>query len=99
MVHPDDDNGDVLRRLEAKGDNLTRPRNIDFIVVFREEDAAERFAEHFRAQGYAVSVECARTVTEFPWDVVVVRYMTPSHQEIGNFETSLQEVADTLGGH
>jgi hypothetical protein len=50
MIHPDDDNGDVLRRLEAKGDNLTRPRNIDFTVVFREENAAERFAEHFRAQ-------------------------------------------------
>jgi hypothetical protein len=98
MIHPNDDNGDVLRRLEAKGDNLNRPRNIDFTVVFREENAAERFAEHFRAQGYAVSVDGTGTATEFPWDVVVVKHMTPSHQEIGNLETCLQEVADTLDG-
>jgi hypothetical protein len=99
MIHPNDDNGDVLRRMEANGDSLTRPRDIDFAVVFREKDAAEGFAEHFRALGYAVSVERAGTRVEFPWDVVVVRHMTPSHQEIGNFEASLQKVADTLDGH
>jgi Regulator of ribonuclease activity B len=98
MIYPDDDNGDVLRRLEAAGDNLTLPRNVDFTVVFPEESAAERFAEHFREQGYAASVEFAETVKELPWDVVVVTYMTPSHQEIGDFETTLQKVADTLGG-
>jgi len=99
MIHPNDENGDVLRRMEAKGDSLTRPRDIDFTVVFREEDGAERFAEHFRAQGHRVSVERAGTREEFPWDVVVVNHMKPSHQGIGEFEASLQEVADTLGGH
>lgn len=99
MIYPDDDNGDALRRMEAEGDNLTRPRNVDFTVVFPEESAAEGFAEHFRGQGYEASVELAETVKEFPWDVVVVKHMIPSHQEIGDFETTLQEVADTLGGH
>jgi hypothetical protein len=99
MIHPNDDNGGVLRRLKAKGDNLTLPRDIDFTVVFREEDGAERFAEHFRAQGYKVSVERAGTREEFPWDVLVVKHMKPSQQEIGDFEESLQELADTLGGH
>jgi hypothetical protein len=99
MIHPNDDNGDVLRRMEADGDSLTRPRDIDFNVVFREEEAADRFAEQFRAHGYTVSVERAGTRPEFPWDVLVVKYMTPSHRDISDFETSLQEVADTLGGH
>ena len=99
MIHPNDDNGDVLRRLEAKGDSLTLARDIDFTVVFPEEDSAERFAEHFRAQGYTVSVERAKVRSGFPWDVVVVKHMAPSHQEIGNFEASLQNVAETLGGH
>lgn len=98
MIYPDDDNGDVLRRMEAQGDNLGMPRNIDFTVVFPDETAAERFAEHFRKQGYAVSVEFAETEKDLPWDVVVVKSMTPSHREIGDFETTLQEIADTLGG-
>jgi hypothetical protein len=96
--YPDDDNGDALRRLEAQGDGLTRPRNIDFTVVFPEVIAAERFAEQFRREGYAVSVELAETVKELPWDVVVVRHMAPSHRGIGDFETMLQEVACVLGG-
>jgi hypothetical protein len=49
MIYPDDDNGDVLRRLEKQGDDLTRPRNIDFSVVFPVESAAKQFAEYFRA--------------------------------------------------
>jgi hypothetical protein len=98
MIYPDDDNGDALRRMEAEGDNLSLARNVDFTMVFPEERAAERFAEHFREQGYAASVEFAETVKELPWDVVVVKHLTPSHQEIGDFETTLQEVADPFGG-
>lgn len=71
---------------------------LTLLAVFPDESAAERFAGHFREQGYAASVEFAETVKELPWDVIVVKYMEPSHQGIGDFETALQEVADTLGG-
>lgn len=99
MIHPDDDNGDVLRRMEAKGDTLTRPRNIDFTVVFPEQATAEQFAKHFRDQGYTVSVEGSESGEEYPWDVIIVKNMVPLHQAIGDFETSLQQEADKLGGH
>jgi hypothetical protein len=98
MIYPDDDNGDTLRRMEAEGDDLTKPRNIDFTVVFLNEDLAKRFAGHFQQEGYNVSVDFAQTVKELPWDVVVVRYMSPSYQEINDFETELQEAADLMGG-
>ena len=99
MIYPDDDNGDVLRRLEGQGDDLTKSRNIDFSVVFPIESAAERFAKHFRAQGVTASVYFAEEMKEFPWNVNVAKNMTPSHQEISDFETLLQGVAETLGGH
>jgi hypothetical protein len=40
--------------MEARGDDLTRPRNIDFTVVFADAISADQFAEHFLALGYAV---------------------------------------------
>ena len=98
MNYPNDDNGDVLRRMEEQGDDLTRARDIDFSVIFEVESAAERFAEHFRTQGFGSSVYFAETMKESPWNVNVVRHMTPSHQEIGDFETTLQKFANTLGG-
>jgi hypothetical protein len=79
MIYPDDDNGDVLRRLEGQGDDLTKVRNIDFSVVFPHESAAENFAKHFRAQGYAASVYFAEEMKYFPWNVTVVKNMVPLH--------------------
>ena len=100
MIYPEDDNGDALRRLEAHGDDLSKPRNIDFTVVFKDASSAGKFAEHFRALGHEVSVE-ERTETnqDFPWDVVVVQHMAPSYEAISNVEDLLQSVADGLGGH
>ena len=99
MVYPNDVNGDALRRMEAQGDDLTRPRNIDFTVVFADARSAKQFAEHFLALGHEVSVEVTETDQNFPWDVVVVQHMVPSYNGITNFENLLQSVADGWGGH
>jgi len=99
MICPQDDNSDVLRRLEEQGDDLTKARNVDFSVVFPVEDAAERFAEQFRAKGFTASVYFAEEMKEFSWNVNVVKHMTPSLREICDFETALQEAAAMLGGH
>jgi Regulator of ribonuclease activity B len=98
MIHPNDDTGDALRRLEADGDDLTRARNIDFTVVFPDELNAERFAEYFRERGHVVSVERSEVEEGPSWDVTVVNKMAPSHAGIADFENILQEVADTLDG-
>ena len=99
MLYPNDANGDVLRRMEAQGDDLTKPRNIDFTVVFAEASSAGQFALHFSALGHEVSVEATETNQDFPWHVVVVQDMVPSHDGITNFENLLQSVADGWGGH
>src|SRR5215831_11264707 len=99
MIYPNDANGDALRRMEAKGDDFTRPRDIDFIVVFADASSAEQFAEHFRALGHKVSVEHTAPDRDFPWDVLVVQHMFPSYDGICDFEALLQSVADDWGGH
>jgi hypothetical protein len=99
MTYPNDANGDALRRMEADRDDLTRPRNIDFTVVFADVTSAERFADYFRALGHEVSVGNTETDKDFLWDVVVVQHMVPSYDGVANFEKLLQSVADGLGGH
>jgi len=98
MIYPNDANGDALRRMEVQGDDLSRPRNIDFTVAFADASSAEQFAEHFRALGHEVSVELTETDQGFPWDVVVVQHMVPSYDGITNFENLLQSVANAWGG-
>ena len=97
MIHPDDENGDVLRRMEAAGDTLTIPRDIDFAVIFREQANAEQFARTFNQKGFKTTVE-DRGIGDYPIDVIVVKHMLPTYEAITSFEVSLQEVADTLDG-
>jgi hypothetical protein len=40
----DDENGDVLWQMLQHGDDLSKPREIDFSVIFPTEDAALEFA-------------------------------------------------------
>jgi|SRR5579875_3955461 len=99
MTHPDDDTGDALRRLEADGDDLSRPRDIDFAVVFPDQTTAESFAEHFRREGYKTVVKFAQVEEAHPWDVTVAKAMVPSHAAITAFENELEEIAKQLGGY
>lgn len=98
MKYPNDANGDALRRMEAGGDDLSRPRDIEFTVIFPSENTAKQFVNYIMALGYAASAELSGTVETLPWDVVVVKHMIPSHQEIGAFEDLLQRVAHDFGG-
>jgi hypothetical protein len=98
VIYPDDANGDVFRRKEAAGDDLTCPRDLDFTVVFPDQDSAEKFAVYFRLLGYAVSVEFTETVTALPWDVVVAKHMALSYEAVVEFEDLLESVAIKFGG-
>ena len=98
MKYPSDANGDVLRRMERSGDDLSRPRDVEFTVVFPNETAARQFADHVHTLGYRASAELTGSVQDRPWDVTVVRHMVPSHEEIGAFEELLQGSANQFGG-
>ena len=98
MDFPDDVNGDVLRRLQSQGDDLSQPRDIDFIVVFSEERAAQDFAARVRQSGYKAVVERTDTAEELPWDARVIRNMVPTHEAITGFEKELEEIAFPHGG-
>lgn len=95
---PDDENGEVLRHMAESGDDLSKPRDIDFTVVMPNEDAAMLFSSHFAKAGYRIKVDEAGTVPELPWDVVVVKCMIPSHADITEFENELEAMAASLGG-
>ena len=95
---PDDENGEVLRRMQVGGDDFTKPRDIDFSVVFPSESAAGEFADSFRRTGLKVTVEKLDGERKLPWDVTVTRHMLPTHAGITELEETLGDAAASLGG-
>ena len=95
---PDDENGEVLRRMQQDGDDFTKPRDVDFSIIFPSESSAEEFADHFRQSNFKVAVQRWDGERELPWDVTVTRYLLPTHAGITEIEKSLEDVAASLGG-
>ncbi len=93
---PDDENGDVLRRMLREGDDLSKPRMIDFCYIFPERRQALAFAEIVddRELEVCISYNKERDM----WDAIVKRYMVPTHQDITAFELSVASKAESLGG-
>ena len=98
LTFPPDDNGDVLRKLQRGGDDLSLPRDINFSVVFATEANAIAFAKLFESPDTRVEVERAEAMPGLSWDVTVIRHMVPDHGAIGDLEATLGRQAAPLGG-
>jgi hypothetical protein len=95
---PDDENGRVLLQMKERGDDLSKPRIIDFAVTFPNQSSAELFASHFKELGYETTINNSKTVDTHPWDVIIQKNMIPTHRDITAFEDELGEYAATMSG-
>src|SRR5438094_5124768 len=93
---PDDENGHVLRRMHDNGDDLTSPRMIDYCFLFPERRQAVAFADDFdeRDLEFCIAYYEERSM----WEVVVKRWMNPTHQAITALERRLIAHAKSFGG-
>ncbi|AXK73654.1 ribonuclease E inhibitor RraB [Lysobacter sp. TY2-98] len=95
---PDDENGQVLRAMLEDGDDLTLPRDVDFLLVFGDEAAAKAFVEGANALPEVV-VFTPEVDDEGIWQVVARRHMAPKHADITRLEQELTVLAESFGGY
>jgi hypothetical protein len=93
-----EENEDVLRRLRSECDDLTQPRDIDFVVVFADELSAQGFADQLDRTELSVSVEKHDVAEGLPWDVTIMKNMVPENEAITDFEEFLADIAIQYGG-
>ena len=94
---PNDENGEVLRRMESHGDDLSQPRDIEFEFVFETEKQASRFAESARV-GRELKTEASIYEGRKIWQTKVTKFMLPTHQGITSLEIALTALAQRSGG-
>jgi hypothetical protein len=93
---PDDDNGRVLRDMHQHGDDLRKPRVIDFCFVFPERRQALAFAAVIDDREFEVCISFH--AEHNGWQALVKRYMVPTHREITALELTLTGFAEGHGG-
>jgi hypothetical protein len=85
-----------LRRMAADGDDLTKPRYIDFHHLFAREEDAVAFEEAARDEGYRADHDFWNEPNA--WLTTVHIRMVPTLEEITAMELALNEIARSFGG-
>ena len=101
MQFPDDENGDVLRRMAASAFDFSLAHDVDFYALFRlKEDAARvarQLAEADRAENSLTSVT-TDTHQDGATELKIVRKMLVTHDSVTTFERYLGEICQRHGG-
>lgn len=96
MNFPDDADGDALRRVASNSD-LTKPMDIDFVVVLPNEDNAKQLASRAAKLGYDPSIEYDDESEE--WACYCTRRMIPTYDGIVAAQKELDSACNDLGGY
>jgi len=102
MPFPDDENGDVLRRMQQHGFDLTKAYPIEFFAVYATEEDADIVARQYLADHK--TGDRLENIETRPHDVggmelLLVKQMMPTHENITAFETLLAERTASVEGY
>ena len=93
---PNDENGGILRRMLDGGDDLSKPRMMDFCFIFPERRQALAFADIVDERELEVCVSYYQPRDW--WQVIVHRHMLPTYGGITEMEAELTVRAESVGG-
>lgn len=96
---PDDDNGDALWAMREQGDCLSKPREIDFSIIFTEEKDALKFGEMLLINRQKISLCDDEEDADYPLEITLHAYMLPTHANIGRYEELLEDQVGNFNGH
>jgi len=102
MPFPDDENGDVLRRMEASGFDFSVPHDVEFFAVFRTEYEADVVARQFvadRTGGEPITAIETRPAENGGMELMVVKSMLVTHENVSSFEARLAERVSRHDGY
>jgi hypothetical protein len=94
---PNDENGDVLWRMYGSGDDLSKPRQIDYSVIFPTREMALKFGTHLLKQGQPVRLSKYPN-KKMPWEITVMPIFAPTHHNITQYETLLAHDSAKFNG-
>jgi hypothetical protein len=97
--YPDDQNGDVLRDMAARGIDLVSPRMIDFEHCFPDERAARAFVAAVQGTVREANLLHPDPDEDRGWEVQCRDSMVPTHGAITATERRLGDLAKQLGGY
>ncbi len=95
---PTDSNGNMLWHMALEGDDLNRPREIQFSVIFSSQELALQFGEVLLANNQKLSFCPYLENPEHPWEITAYPEMPASYDNIIGYQMLLENQARKFDG-
>lgn len=95
---PTDSNGNMLWHMAMEGDDLNRPREIQFSVIFPSQDQAIQFGNILLANNQKLSFCPYLENPEHPWEITAYPEMPASYDNIIGYQSLLETHARKFDG-
>jgi len=93
---PEDDNGNVLWQMYEDGDDLGEPHQVEFSIVFKNQEKLEQAALHLLRQEQQVSFFNDEDGDD--WVLTVHVEMIPEHGDVVDLEQWFTSIAEQFEG-
>lgn len=98
VLFPDDSIGDDLWKMLTGGDDLANIREIEFSVLFKNQDSALKFGHILLENNQKLSFCPFQENKEYPWEITAYPEMSATYENLSAYINLLQESAQNLGG-
>ncbi|MFT4021772.1 MAG: ribonuclease E inhibitor RraB [Acinetobacter sp.] len=95
---PDDDNGNVLWQMYEDGTDLDEPHEIEFSLVFPDQEKTEKAALYLLQQEQKISFFQDDAVEPNDWVITVYVTTEPTYEDIVELEQWLGAIAEQFDG-
>lgn len=101
MAYPDTASGDVFRRLEAHGFDFSVPHEVEFFVLFPDEQCADAVAKKYvveHKEGKRLAKVETRSGRQGGMELIIAKEMFVTYDNVTQFEAELGKRAAAFGG-
>ena len=97
---PNDDDGDALRKLQAQGVDLKKPRVMEFSCDAADMSVAQRIAARLNLLNFSCRIQEASAASSYPKPSVYIRRrMVPSYEAIVSMQRELDDLLAEFETH
>jgi hypothetical protein len=97
-LYPDDEIGNTLWKMQENGEDMVNEREIEFSVLFPEQELALKFGQLLLENNQKLSFTPSETHADLPWEITAYPQMPVTHENIIGYQGLLESSAAPLKG-
>ncbi len=97
-LFPEDEIGNALWKMQESGEDLINEREIEFSILFPEQELALKFGQLLLENNQKLSFTPSEAHPDLPWEITAYPQMPVTYENITSYQGLLETSASPLKG-